>query len=160
LNLQTPLITSYSASNNLYAIFGDNRENLNLSTHGKNVYDRVNKLWEHPNSQQQSVNPYYVLGYIVATEYIVSLISGNSVNLDGTPSIPADLLVGNFSSLTVNSIDVAVKESPSFTGSVVLPVTTAIGSVTDTEIGYLGGVTSSIQTQLNSIIARLDAAGI
>lgn len=40
--------------------------------------------------------------------------------------------------------------SPTFTGTVVLPATTSIGTVTSTELGYLSGITSSIQTQLNS----------
>jgi len=39
--------------------------------------------------------------------------------------------------------------SPTFTGTVVLPVTTSIGPVTSVQIGYLDGVTSSIQAQLN-----------
>ena len=39
--------------------------------------------------------------------------------------------------------------SPTFTGTVVLPSTTSIGTVTNTEIGYVDGVTSSIQTQLD-----------
>jgi hypothetical protein len=39
--------------------------------------------------------------------------------------------------------------APTFTGIVVLPSTTSIGTVTSTEIGYLDGVTSAIQTQLN-----------
>jgi hypothetical protein len=37
-----------------------------------------------------------------------------------------------------------------FTGTIVLPATTSIGNVSDTEIGYLDGVTSEIQTQINS----------
>jgi hypothetical protein len=37
-----------------------------------------------------------------------------------------------------------------FTGTIVLPATTSIGNVSDVELGYLDGVTSSIQTQLNS----------
>lgn len=37
----------------------------------------------------------------------------------------------------------------SLTGTVVLPATTSIGTVSSTEIGYLDGVTSAIQTQLN-----------
>ena len=45
--------------------------------------------------------------------------------------------------------------SPTFTGTVVLPSATSIGSVTNTEISYLSGVTSSIQTQIN---AKLDTA--
>ena len=40
--------------------------------------------------------------------------------------------------------------SPTFTGTVVLPSTTSIGTVSNTEIGYLDGVTSAIQTQLGT----------
>lgn len=40
--------------------------------------------------------------------------------------------------------------SPTFTGTVVLPATTSIGNVSNTEIGYVDGVTSAIQTQLNA----------
>lgn len=43
----------------------------------------------------------------------------------------------------------APKASPTFTGTVTLPSTTSIGNVSSTEIGYLDGVTSSIQTQIN-----------
>jgi hypothetical protein len=39
--------------------------------------------------------------------------------------------------------------SPTFTGAVVLPSTTSIGTVSSTEIGYLDGATSNIQDQLN-----------
>jgi len=39
---------------------------------------------------------------------------------------------------------------PTFTGTVVLPATTSIGTVSNTEIGYIDGVTSAIQTQLDS----------
>jgi hypothetical protein len=39
---------------------------------------------------------------------------------------------------------------PTFTGTVVLPSTTSIGNVSSTEISYIDGVTSSIQTQLDS----------
>ena len=36
------------------------------------------------------------------------------------------------------------------TGTVVLPSTTSIGTITSTELGYVDGVTSAIQTQLNT----------
>ena len=39
---------------------------------------------------------------------------------------------------------------PTFTGTVVLPATTSIGTVTSTEIGYVDGVTSAIQTQIDT----------
>lgn len=44
----------------------------------------------------------------------------------------------------------ADKNSPTFTGTVVLPSTTSIGNVSSTELGYLDNVTGSIQTQLNA----------
>lgn len=40
--------------------------------------------------------------------------------------------------------------SPTFTGTVVLPSTTSIGTVSSTELGYVDGVTSAIQTQLDA----------
>jgi len=39
---------------------------------------------------------------------------------------------------------------PTFTGNVTLPSTTSIGNVSATELGYVDGVTSSIQTQLDA----------
>lgn len=50
--------------------------------------------------------------------------------------------------------------SPTFTGTVTLPSTTSIGNVSSTEIGYLDGVTSAIQTQINSKIPNLVVATI
>lgn len=44
--------------------------------------------------------------------------------------------------------------SPTFTGTVSLPSTTSIGNVSSTELGYLGGVTSSIQTQLGEKVEQ------
>jgi hypothetical protein len=44
----------------------------------------------------------------------------------------------------------APKASPTFTGNVTLPSTTVIGSVSATELSYLDGATSNIQTQLNA----------
>lgn len=38
---------------------------------------------------------------------------------------------------------------PTFTGTVTLPSTTSIGTVSSTEIGYLDGVTSAVQTQID-----------
>ena len=40
--------------------------------------------------------------------------------------------------------------SPTFTGTVTLPSTTSIGNVSNTEISYLDGVTSAIQTQIDT----------
>jgi hypothetical protein len=45
---------------------------------------------------------------------------------------------------------IAPLASPTFTGTVVLPSTTSIGNVSSTELGYVDGVTSAIQTQLDA----------
>jgi hypothetical protein len=44
----------------------------------------------------------------------------------------------------------AHKASPTFTGTVSLPSGTSIGSVNSTELGYVDGVTSALQTQLGT----------
>lgn len=53
---------------------------------------------------------------------------------------------------------VAPLASPTFTGTVVLPSTTSIGPVSSTEIGYLDGVTSTVQTQLDAKLGTATAA--
>ncbi|HYG84515.1 MAG TPA: hypothetical protein VD907_06605 [Verrucomicrobiae bacterium] len=67
------------------------------------------------------------------------------------PAIPQTGVTGLPAALTAKA-NVA---SPTFTGTVVLPATTSIGPVTNTQLGYLAGVTSAIQTQIN---AKLTAA--
>ena len=52
--------------------------------------------------------------------------------------------------LDLGIADKAPSDSPTFTGTVVLPSTTSIGNVSATEISYVDGVTSAIQTQLNA----------
>lgn len=48
--------------------------------------------------------------------------------------------------------------SPTFEGTVTLPLATSIGTVSSTELGYVDGTTSNIQTQLNSISAGSSAS--
>jgi len=62
------------------------------------------------------------------------------------------VVIGNTSGTNTGDQDLsslAPKASPTFTGTVVLPSTTSIGNVTNTEIGYLDNVTSAIQTQID-----------
>lgn len=44
-------------------------------------------------------------------------------------------------------------------GSIVLPANTTIGNVSSTELGYVDGVTSAIQTQINGKLGATAAAG-
>jgi hypothetical protein len=65
-------------------------------------------------------------------------------------SATAEIAQSKISGLT-DALDLlASKEAPTFTGTVVLPGTTSIGDVSSTEIGYLNGVTSSVQTQITA----------
>lgn len=60
------------------------------------------------------------------------------------------------STATQTALDLkADLSAPTFTGTVVLPSTTSIGTVSSTEISYLDGVTSSIQTQLGTASTNL-----
>jgi hypothetical protein len=53
----------------------------------------------------------------------------------------------------------APKAGPTFTGTVSLPSTTSIGDVDATEISYLNGVTSAVQTQIDDLdAAKADLA--
>jgi len=62
-------------------------------------------------------------------------------------------ITGSLAAQTDLSAALALKAnlaSPTFTGTVTLPSTTSIGNVSATELGYVDGVTSAIQTQLNT----------
>ena len=83
-------------------------------------------------------------------------IGDDTMSVDGTnKKITASNVANSIASKitevpTIVSSALAAKSniaSPTFTGNVVLPSTTTIGSVSSTELGYLDGVTSAIQTQ-------------
>ena len=58
----------------------------------------------------------------------------------GTVTIPAGASISGFATLA----------NATFTGNITLPATTSIANVSSTEIGYLDGVTSAIQTQIDA----------
>ena len=62
-----------------------------------------------------------------------------SPTFTGTVTIPEGASISGFAPLA----------NATFTGTITLPATTAIGNVTATEIGYVDGVTSAIQTQID-----------
>ena len=68
-----------------------------------------------------------------------------------TPSsVEFNYLSGVTSAIQTQFTAKAPLASPTFTGTVVLPSTTSIGTVSATEIGYLDNVTSAIQTQIDA----------
>lgn len=92
-----------------------------------------------------------------------------SPTFTGTVVLPATTSIGTVSNTEIGYVDGVTSAiqtqltnlgsadalkanlaSPTFTGTVVLPATTSVGTVSATELGYVDGVTSSIQTQLNN----------
>ena len=60
-------------------------------------------------------------------------------------------LQSNFDTLNLTLDSKSPSDNPTFTGIVVLPSTTSIGNTTSTEISYIHGATSPVQTQLNNV---------
>jgi hypothetical protein len=80
-------------------------------------------------------------------------------NTTGTAGgLSANIAESKITNLTTDLGLKAPLASPTFTGTVVLPSTTSIGTTTSTELGYVHGVTSSIQTQLNSKLSSFTEA--
>ena len=73
-------------------------------------------------------------------------ISDNTINSSKIISIT----MSQVEDLTSRLDGLAPLNTPTFIGTVILPLTTSIGEVTSTEIDYLHGVTSNIQDQLNT----------
>lgn len=62
----------------------------------------------------------------------------------------ATTVSGHTTDISTLNLEKAPLASPTFTGTVVLPSGTSIGDVSSTEIGYVNGVTSGIQAQIDS----------
>ena len=93
---------------------------------------------------------------------IVSATIGNVSNtelqyLDGVTSAIQTQIDSKIATSTATST-FAPKQDPTFTGTVSLPGTTSIGNVSAIELGYLDGVTSSVQAQIDSKLATTTAS--
>jgi hypothetical protein len=91
-----------------------------------------------------------------AADIAKTKIAGTAVTLADTGSVTNAMLAGSIAQDKVVNLtsDLATKatiDAPTFTGAVVLPATTSIGLVDATEIGYLNGVTSGVQSQLTAL---------
>lgn len=81
-----------------------------------------------------------------------------SGNITTVGTITTGTWQGSVIDSTYLDSNLATVNSPTFTGTVSLPSSTLIGAVNSTEISYLEGVTSSIQTQLNAKLTSSVAA--
>ncbi len=90
--------------------------------------------------------PLTVVPFITLDEVADVTISGVANN----DLLAYDNATSLWKNKTASTLGLAPLASPTFTGTVVLPSTTSIGNVSNTEIEYLDGVTSAIQTQINA----------
>jgi hypothetical protein len=83
------------------------------------------------------------------TTSIGDITSAELEHLDGVTSAIQPQLDGKLASSTAATTYAPLADA-TLTGTVSLPATTSIGDVSGTEIGYVNGVTSAIQTQLDA----------
>lgn len=84
--------------------------------------------------------------YFTNTTTLVPLAKARAGDVEAKFSLVED----GFDGVKTDMDAKAPAAGPTFTGTVVLPSTTSIGSVSATEIGYLDGVTSALQTQIDA----------
>jgi len=89
----------------------------------------------------------------------LNAVNASVIPLSTGSNIEAKLddLQAQISLLTIQLAAKAPKDTPTFTGPVVLPSTVTIGSVTAAEIARLSGVLTSLQTQLDAKAANVNA---
>jgi hypothetical protein len=76
----------------------------------------------------------------------IALLAITNANISATADIEQSKVLNLTTALGLK----ATLDSPTFTGTVVLPSTTTIGNLSETEIGYLDGITSNVQTQITA----------
>jgi hypothetical protein len=109
---------------------------------------------------------------LVVTADLATLAPLAGPTFSGTVTLPSTTSIGDVSATElayVNGVTSAIQtqldaklasatasttyaplSGPTFTGTVVLPNTTSVGDVSSTELGYVNGVTSAIQTQIDA----------
>jgi hypothetical protein len=87
---------------------------------------------------------------VATTAFVVGQASSTSPLMNGVAAVGTSLRYARTDHVHAIDTSRAPLASPTFTGTVVLPSTTSIGTVTNTELGYLSGITSAVQTQLNA----------
>lgn len=97
--------------------------------------------------------------YASTADAVIALLNQAGTSGGGNVTAAAALVSGQIvvggGGVAIGTSAVAVASlaplnSPTFTGTVVLPATTSIGTVSNTEIAFLDGVTSSIQGQIDA----------
>jgi hypothetical protein len=102
------------------------------------------------DAKADTANPTFTGTVVLPTTTSVGDVSSDEIGyLNGVTSGIQTQLDAKLASATASST-YAPLSGPTFTGTVVLPSTTSVGDVSSTELGYVNGVTSAIQTQLDA----------
>lgn len=128
---------------------------------GNTVVDTLNEMLATFQNWTEGTNVATVLNGKVTGNAAITGATKAKITYDskGLVTAGADLVEADIPALSQSKISglsaalglLAPTANPTFTGNVGLPATTSIGSVSATELGYLDGVTSSIQTQFNNL---------
>jgi hypothetical protein len=99
---------------------------------------------------EAKLHPLSVTSAKIADSAVTSAKIANQTIVNEDISLTAAIAQTKIAGLGDSLNLLATKEGPTFTGTVVLPATTSIGNLSSTEIGYLDGITSSVQTQITA----------
>ena len=103
------------------------------------------------DTKAPAASPTFTGNVLLPTTTTIGDVSSAEVgHLNGVTSAIQAQIDAKLSSSTAAGIYAPLND-PTFGGTVSLPGTTSIGDVSSTEIGYLNGTTSSVQTQLTSL---------
>jgi hypothetical protein len=103
------------------------------------------------DTKSPTASPTFTGDVVLPTTTSIGNVSANEIShLNGVTSALQTQIDAKLSSTSAASTYAPLND-PTFGGTVSLPSTTSVGDVSATEIGYLDGVTSSIQTQLTDL---------
>lgn len=133
----------------------------------RDASDTVIKFFEDATTKPTSTVNFAEAGLTYADIQVASISAssatiGNVSNtelqyLDGVTSAIQTQIDSKLATSTAASTYAPIA-SPTFTGTVTLPSATSIGNVSATELGYVDGVTSSIQTQIDTKLSSATAS--
>ena len=127
--------------------YNDASGSISVSTNTYDAYGSASAAETNAEAHADYIVGQEVIARNQAIATSVSTHNSATTSVHGiadTAALATKTYVDNADSLKANLA------GPTFTGTVVLPSTTSIGNVSSAEIGYVDGVTSSIQTQIDS----------
>lgn len=118
------------------------------------IYDQAD-MYDFIDSKADTLNGMFS-GYVRTRQGGFLDTLGSQRYIRAYIGLPGGAIWGAVAGTLANQVDLSIAlglkatlVSPSFSGTVVLPATTSIGTLTAAELGYLHNTTSAVQTQLN-----------